>query len=75
MLIRLPVLPITVAIVIGFSVYVGLEIDYRHWTWIVFLVVIPAAGAIALALRARSATEARKHVTQGKRRKRKGTAV
>lgn len=29
--------------VIAFSVYVGLEIDYRHWSWVIFLLVLPIA--------------------------------
>ncbi|MEJ2153588.1 MAG: TIR domain-containing protein [Gemmatimonadota bacterium] len=26
------------------SIYVGVQIDYRHWSWIVFLVVLPATA-------------------------------
>jgi uncharacterized protein (DUF983 family) len=33
--------------VIVFSVYIGLEIDYRHWSWLIFLVVLPV-GLMAL---------------------------
>lgn len=35
---------------IAFSIYIGLEIDYRHWTWIVFLILLPAALAALLIL-------------------------
>ena len=28
---------------IAASIYIGLEIDRRHWTWVVFLIVVPAA--------------------------------
>ena len=34
----------------AFSIYVGLEIDYRHWTWIVFLILLPAALVALLIL-------------------------
>jgi hypothetical protein len=30
------------------SIYVGLEIDYRHWSWIVFLILVPLALAAAM---------------------------
>lgn len=35
---------------IGCSVYVGLEIDYRHWTWVAFLLLVPAALVTVLVL-------------------------
>ena len=38
---------------IALSVYIGVQIDYRHWTWIVFLVVLPATLAVLLMLHVR----------------------
>jgi hypothetical protein len=43
---------------IAFSIYIGLEIDYRHWTWIVFLVIIPAVIGVVLIVTARSRARA-----------------
>lgn len=44
------------------SVYIGVEIDFRHWTWIVFLVLVPTVIVGALLVtrdrKADSATEA-----------------
>ena len=40
---------------IAASVYIGLEIDYRHWTWIVFLVLVPLVVASLFAVRMRRA--------------------
>ena len=39
-----------IAVLFVVSIYVGLEIDYRHWTWVVFLVILPLALAVILAL-------------------------
>jgi TIR domain len=36
------------------SIYIGMEIDYRHWTWFVFLVLVPAAVVAVLVLRMRT---------------------
>ena len=36
--------------IIAFSIYIGLEIDYRHWTWLVFLIFLPAALVALLVL-------------------------
>lgn len=35
--------------VIALSIYIGVEIDYRHWSWVLFLVLVPA-GTVALRL-------------------------
>jgi len=32
-----------------FSIYLGIQIDYRHWTWVIFLIVVPVALATLLA--------------------------
>jgi hypothetical protein len=41
---------------IAFSIYIGVEIDYRHWTWIVFLILVPSGVAAVLILLARRKT-------------------
>jgi len=36
--------------VLGASMYIGIEIDYRHWSWILFLILVPVAVLAFLAL-------------------------
>jgi hypothetical protein len=38
---------------IVFSIYLGIQIDYRHWTWIIFLILLPVALATLLAIQMR----------------------
>ena len=33
-----------------FSIYIGIEIDYRHPTWVLFLILIPTTLGILLIL-------------------------
>jgi TIR domain len=37
-------------VVMAFSIYIGVEIDFRHWSWIVFLILLPASVLAFLAL-------------------------
>ncbi len=37
------------------SIYIGIEIDYRHWSWVVFLILVPAAVLARLVLPLRRA--------------------
>jgi MFS family permease len=43
---------IVVAMIV-FSIYLGIQIDYRHWTWIIFLILLPVALATLLAIQVR----------------------
>lgn len=42
-----------VVAMIAFSIYLGIQIDYRHWTWIIFLILLPVALATLLAIQMR----------------------
>lgn len=42
-----------VVAMIAFSIYLGIQIDYRHWTWIIFLILLPVALATLLAIQVR----------------------
>ena len=38
---------------IVFSIYIGIQIDYRHWTWVIFLIFLPVVLATVLTLHVR----------------------